>query len=405
MPRGVAPTTYFHVPSGAFAREEFYRILDAFTWETFAEETSLYRRVGFVVPLPPLSYEGRFVKGLLYSSSLDLIIDRFPVLRELFVCIANSMWTSYPWATSADAYLVCYDNPHRSAWFRRTNPDRAHIVHLPVQDADFTNEYAFGPVPVAERDIDLLCVSRLDALKNVPMIASALLIYRKKYPLEPIRMTLIAGKSGAYDRERMSEMERSQHRCLREILGQPEDYIQFVDRAEHYKEMPAYYSRARALVLGSLLEGKSRSLNEAQSCNTPVICFKELNLHARGDEPSFAEGAGLTSPYDAEALADTIHDVLSNEDCFRPRASYLASNGRKRFLGRCLRAIEYFAKAIPDLADTNPWENLWLDLAVQDNYGVSLHDFLYGRMSRVSHASGMEHAKQAAAYYAEKYGM
>jgi glycosyltransferase involved in cell wall biosynthesis len=258
---------------------------------------------------------------------------------------------------------------------------------------------------VIERDIDLLCVSRLHLMKNLPMIASALLVYRQKYSSEPIRMTLIAGKPAAYEQRQMSEMEREEYTRISAILGRPEDFIDFVDAAEHHREMPTYYARARAVVLGSLLEGKSRCINEAQSCNTPVICFEALNQFARGDAPSFPPEAGLTSAYDAEALADVIHTVLHHEGSFRPRASYLRTNGRRNFLGRCLDSIEYFQQTIPALSEGDACRNIWLDLAVHDNYGVSLHDFLYGRLPWISHASGLDHVEHLATFYSEKFAM
>src|SRR5262249_15118332 len=126
---------------------------------------------------------------------------------------------------------------------------------------------------------------------------------------------------------------------------------------------------------------------------------------ARGATPSFPPEAGLTSPYDPEALADIIYTVLHNEDCFRPRASYLRNNGRRRFLASCLGTVEYFARTIPEFSNGNPWENLWLDLAVQENYGVSLHDFIYGRLARISHASGIDHVEHAVSFYSQKFGM
>jgi glycosyltransferase involved in cell wall biosynthesis len=405
MPKGRYPAEYFQSPQITKPLEDIYEIIDAYTGEFFEDEPVLHQHIDFMVPLPPLSYDGAFVKGLFLSQATDLLLDRFPALRELFVSAAFSMWSSHPWSNDADAYLVCYKNSARTEWFRRHHPNKAHIAHVPLQDADFTNEYRMGPVRGAERDIDLLCVSRLHSLKNVPLIAHALAIYRKKYPLENIRMTLIAGKQGAYSPDLMSKIEQEQYAKIAEILGRPEDYINFVEHALHFAELPGFYSRARAYVLGSLIEGKNRCLNEAQSCNTPVICFEELNQYARGDTPSFAPGAGLTCSYDAEALADAIHIVLGNPDGFRPRASYLAHYGRKNFLACCLATIPYYSSTIPDFEPARSWDNLWLDLAMQDNYGMSLHEFVYGHGIGVNHAKGLQQIEALTTYYVEKFSM
>jgi glycosyltransferase involved in cell wall biosynthesis len=405
MPKGHYPREYFQSSTITLSRPEIYELIDAYTGEFFADELALHEQIDLIVVLPPLSYDGRFTKGLFISQAVDLVLDRFPVLQELFASAAYSMWCSHPWSRLADAFLVCYDNPDRTAWFREKNPDRRHISHIPLQDADYTNEYLMAPVRVLERDIDLLCVSRLHALKNLPLVASALAIYRKKHPLEPIRMTLIAGKPGAYAREQMSQIEREQYGEIEAVLGQASDYIDFVEHAHHFRELPTFYSRARAYVLGSLLEGKNRCLNEAQCCDTPVICFAALNQYARGSTPSFAEGGGLTADYDAEAMADTIYEVLSNEDCFQPRAAYLSNGGRRRFLNQCLAGIPYFAAAIPGIDQGSCWDNLWIDLAMQDNYGLALHDFVYGRAVRLSHGKGLEKIGALANFYSQKFAM
>ena len=402
MPKGSYPLQYFQTPRFARSRTAAYEILDTYTGEFFAEETGLHEHIDLVVPLPPLSLDGRFVKGLCFSQAMDFLVDQFPQLKDLFICAAHSMWSSYPWSQSADAYLVCYDNPHREAWFRKANPTRAAKVLIPLQDADWTNEYTMAPQRVLDRDIDLLCISRLHTLKNVPLIARALLLYRRKYPFEPIRMTLIAGKKNAYCSESMSEVERDQYSQIQRILGRPEDFIDFVDSAAHFSELPSYYSRARCYILGSLLEGKNRCLNEALSCNTPVLCFADLNVYARGATPCIAPTAGLTAGFDEESLADAIHDVLINEGDFRPRAAYLTSSGRRRFLTECTTKIPYFQQQIPDLKSRGCWDNPWIDLAVQQAYDTSLHDFVYGRRTNISSAKGLERAAELTDYYAQK---
>ena len=403
MPRGRYPFEYFQSPTIAMSLPEIYELIDAYTGEFFEEDTAQHPHIDFIAVLPPLSYDGVFVKGLFISQAVDLVISRYPILKELFVGAGYSMWSSHPWSSAADAYLVCYDNPERSAWFREANPDRAGIAHIPLQDADFTNEYIMAPRPAVQRDIDLLCVSRLHSLKNLPSIAGALKIYRKKYGA--IRMTLIAGRPGAYSREQMSEIEREQYQKMETRLGNLADYIDLVEHARHFQELPDYYCRAHAVILGSLLEGKNRALNEAQSCNTPVICFEELNRYARGRAHSFPAGSGLTSAFDEETLADTIHELLRNHGDFRPRAAYLSENGRRKFVSTCVSTVSYFREAIPDLNGGDCWRSLWIDLAVQDNYGCSFHDFVYGRQVGISHVKGLEGIETAATYYAEKTGL
>jgi hypothetical protein len=71
--------------------------------------------------------------------------------------------------------------------------------------------------------------------------------------------------------------------------------------------------------------------------NTPVVCFREFNQYIRDETPSFPVGAGLVAAsFDAESLADTIHEVVQNQSDFRPRLEYLKVSGRKHFFSRCI---------------------------------------------------------------------
>ena len=87
-------------------------------------------------------------------------------------------------------------------------------------------------------------------------------------------------------------------------------------------------------------------------------------------------------------MADTLHTALENLTAFQPRLNYLKYQGRKKFFNTCLDSFSYYANIIPDYILGQAYNNLWLDLAVQQNYQISIHDFLYGRSPR-SHFQGL----------------
>jgi len=124
--------------------------------------------------LPPLGYEGRFVKGIFFSQGTDFLHKLYPHLGKLFDSIGNAQWGAIPWSQASDGLFSLYENPDRERWFRQTYPERANKVLVPLQDADHTNEYSMASVPFVKRDTDVLCVSRMQDLKNIPMIAEAL---------------------------------------------------------------------------------------------------------------------------------------------------------------------------------------------------------------------------------------
>ena len=62
----------------------------------------------------------------------------------------------------------------------------------------------------------------------------------------------------------------------------------------NYKDLSKYYSASKCCVLGSLIEGKNRFISESQSCDVPIIVFKDFNKYSRGDFPVFFGNAGAT---------------------------------------------------------------------------------------------------------------
>ncbi|MEL7038001.1 MAG: glycosyltransferase [Cyanobacteria bacterium J06592_8] len=378
---------YFHNPHVNKPLEDIYADLDAYTYEIFENEPDRFHTVSFLVVLPPVRYEGRFIKGLYLSESVDLLNKVLPQLSKYFFAHAYSMSAGFPWSATADSYSSVYDNPHRNQWFRQVYPERSQKILISCYDSDFINEYAIAPKPIHQKDIDVLSVSRLSPEKNIPVIAKAIQVYHQKYG-KKIKLTLIPGLHNFQGIDQLDPLARSEWQKIAAVLDDPFEYIDLVPRADYYKEIPVYYSRAKVCVLGSLLEGKNRFISEAMSCNTPVICFKEFNQYMRGEDLAFPEGAGLYAKFDPESLADTIHNILENQTAFKPRLSYLKERGRKNFFNTCLDSYSYYQENIPDYVRGQAFNNLWLDLAVQQNHQMSLSDFLYGRSDK-SHLRGL----------------
>ena len=48
---------------------------------------------------------------------------------------------------------------------------------------------------------------------------------------------------------------------------------------------------------------------------------------------------------------------------------------------------------------------MWLDLAVQANYQLSLNDFLYNRNPRLSHVRGLKAIAEMLKFYFTRFGL
>jgi glycosyltransferase involved in cell wall biosynthesis len=368
MPRGALDPVFLSA-NATLADAEAFELLDQYTMEFFSDEPEFRDRLDLFMPLPPLEYDGVFCKGILFTQAADYLVERFPWTPKLFHVGAYSMWCSYPRSELADFYLSCYGNPKREAWFREAYPERRNKILIPLQDGDFTHEYMMGPRLVEAEDIDLLCVCKLEVRKNLGLLARAIHCYREKFG--ELRAVLISGQ----DLDTLNEESQTQLDMLNSELPPDDGFLEVWGRVPHH-ELSEIYSRSRCLILPSFIEGKNRSLTEAMLCNTPVLCLKEFNQHARGPQPAFPDGAGLTSPSDPDGVATTIHEVLSKP--FHARKACLQHYGRQNFLNTLLASLPHYRQTIPEWNEQRPVENIWFDLAIQLLFQMSFHDYLYG---------------------------
>ena len=398
MPKGKYPVEYFFNPNINKPIEEIYRDIDAYSGEFFSDQ-AIKTHTDFIVILPPLKYEGKMTKGIFMSQGVDYLYSFSPQIGKLFFSMAYTMWSSYPWSEKADVYLTCYKNPHRENWYKNTHPDKRKKILLPLQDADFSNEYLMCPTFNTPKDIDILYVARISQVKNIPLFIEALKIYREKYG-KKLNATLLIGHSPDNKTQKAKDILNE----IKQQYGDITNYVTLLDLIEYHK-MSEIYSRAKFTVLTSLIEGKNRTIQESMSCNTPVIVFKDHNKWARGPHELFYKDSGLYVPaFSAEALADTMYDGLTNyEGRFFPRRNYLKNNGRMNFVNTCVDSIPYFKDNLPEYQEGRIQDNLWLDLAMQANYQISFHDFVYGRNNAIQHVKCHENSHSLLDFFYSRF--
>lgn len=390
---GVYPQSYLRDPHVGAPDEAVYGDLDAWSYELDAEDPADVPRAGLVAILPPLYHEGVFVKGLYYSHGLDILVREVPRLREIAFGIANSMWCSYPWSKSADAMFTLYDNPARARWYAERNPQRASIVHVPIQDADMTRDDVFAPRGV-RRDIDILTVARFADLKNLPMLAASLVALERRHGRR-VRMSVAVGKRFGPGYEGLSQWDMVHVNEMAAEVDDLDRYVDWLPDVDYWRGMPEVYARSRCVVLGSLIEGKNRSLHEAMACDTPVVCFRDYNRAARGPEEVFPPGAGVyAEAFDPDALADALEEVLARGDELRPREAYLRFAGRRRAFDRSLGALSYYRDVLAIAGARPVHDDPWLDAAMRACHGISLTDFIYQQRWDAVAAVGVEDVRR-----------
>ncbi len=408
--KGKYPRNYFLNPNMDKEKsiEQIWDDIDAYSGEYFEDEVNLHEKIDFFVPLPPLKYKDKFTKGIVFSQGMEYLLKLYPRLKEMFFCGAYTMWSSYSWCDKADFYLACYENKKRETYYKNKYPNKKNITFIPLQDADFTNEYKLAPPEGNKKTIDIISVATPLEVKNLPIIAKALKIYTEKYKVVP-KVTFILGskliekdENGNMNYSKMNPRHRGQMEQVDEILGDLKKHFEFLPWVT-YSDIPKYYSSAKCCVLASLIEGKNRAINEAMSCDTPVVVFKQHNQWARGDYPIFFGNSGeLVPEFTPEALADTFYKVINNQNNYEPRKNYLKYNGRKNFIDKLVSYIPYYSENIPDYNAQDFHDNIWLDLACKDNNQISYCDFLYSKKPQIQHARGLKNIEQIINYYSAK---
>ncbi len=394
---------YFNTPFSNKSIKEIWDDIDNYSFESVFEKDDYRNKVDFVVVVPPLSYKGKFIKGVFYSQAVDRILSEIPKLSEIFISVANSMWSSYPMSEMADCYFTCYKNEEKEQYYKEKHPDK-DVILIPLQDGDFANEYIMAPKKGCTKDLDIFCTTSAYSFKNIAMFAKALKAYEKKYN-KILKVEYALGMkeikkldNGSIDYSNLRQDVQFQLDSLKNILGgNIEKYINFHPFIKHV-ELKNYYSRAKCAVLCSLLEGKNRFIQEAQSCDVPVIVFKDFNKYTRGSHPAFYENAGEYVPeFTPEALADTIHKVITHPNAYTPRESYLKNSGRKNFVDNLVDKIPYYHWNVPNY-NGKITENIWVDCAIHYNYNLTYHKFLYEDNS-YRMARGMDDIKNLADVY------
>lgn len=411
--KGVWPTKYFQNPNPAEPIEQIWDDIDGYSFELMYEQENMLDKIDFVIPLPPLDdFKGKKTKGVFYSQATQLLLDRFPDLKKIFVPCANTMFSSYSYSKDADAYLTCYTNKKREEYYKNKYPEKKHIVFLPLQDCDYMNEYTMAPTFNTPKKYDVISVSTAYPVKNLPMIARALKRHEEKYGkiLKAVfaigNRDAILREDGSLDYSKVRFDAKSELEKIDEIFkGRTRRYVEIIPYIEH-KDLAKYYTSSKCCVLGSLMEGKNRAINEAMSCDTPVVVFKDFNKFARGDYPVFFENSGeMAESFTPDSLADTIHKVITNPNKYEPRKNYLKYNGRKKFINTITDSIPYFRENIPDFEYGKIHENLWVDYACQKDYQLSYHDFLYGKNFAIEHVRGLKNIESLIKFYYSRFGI
>lgn len=410
MARGQHPIHLFRATSVNKSPERLFEDLNAFTDEVFDENVERYQEFSAFILLPPLfTPEGKFVKGILATHATDFLIARWPWLPKLFHMVAYAMWSGYPRAEHADAFMVPYRNPARKAWYDKKYPAYSTLPVFSVDDTDLFNEAFMLPSPKSqEKTIDILQVARLDQIKNLDVFAAALKIIARKQGTTA-KALLHTGSNVDINWMGLRPPQTNELMKIQQALGVTQQYLAI--SPGQVDNMGDLYRRSRVVVMTALCEGRNRSIHEAMSCDTPVVTFEDFNKFARsgGDDVVFPVGGGLRAPrFTAESLADTILKVLNAPPgTFSPREAVLRESGRRAVSNTVAAGFaEYYAANIPGYAvGSDLSQNQWIADTMARVYQASLENWWFAHSGVIGkprfHMKGLADLTGVAEVYAK----
>jgi len=408
MARGQHPKHLFSNTRVNKAQEQLWNDLNDFTDEVFEENVERFNEFSVFLLMPPcFDNDGRFVKGLLATHATDFILSRWPWLKSLFHVTAYAMWSGYPRATQADAFMVPYDNPARKAWYDRKYPEYAHLPVFPVDDTDLFNEAEMVSMPEVAKDIDVLQVARLDQIKNLEMFARAAKI-AGHVAGRPLKIHLHTGSVVDVNWSQQTEAQRVELMKMQAVLGVTQRYLTI--SPGQVPSLAELYNRSRVVTMTALCEGRNRAIHEAMSCGTPVVTFEAYNQFSRGDDVVFPAGGGYRAPqFTAQSLAETWVRTIkaAEEGWFNPREAVLAASGRRAVTNTVLRGFaDYYRAALPGWSPEQPVEqNAWLQENMQAVYKTDLENWWFSRQAFLGkprfHVKGLQDIAGVAEIYAK----
>ena len=77
----------------------------------------------------------------------------------------------------------------------------------------------------------------------------------------------------------------------------------------------------------------------------------------------------------------------------------------KNFINKIADCIPYFKENIPNYNEGKFHENLWIDLAIQENYQICYHDFLYDKNPAISHVRGIENIDSLIKFFYSRFNI
>lgn len=235
--------------------------------------------------------------------SPPLIITNHGLISQTAPVWVNNIYipTIAKWTFKTADKIICYTEEEKQAIVRlNIDPENIAVIHNGID----TN--LFAPSIKKEKTNQLLWIGRFTPGKGVDYLIDAFNILAKEHPnLKLIMVGKGPLKENAYQRIKSLNLEKNV--IIRDFIPN--------------SELPGLYRQSDVFILSSIYEGVPRTILEAMSCGTPIVCTELPQL------VDIVSDCGFLVPLrDPKAIAEAVAKLISNEEL----AKKLGENGRNK---------------------------------------------------------------------------
>lgn len=241
-----------------------------------------------------------FIKKM---GSSPLVITNHGLISQTAPLCVSKVYipTIAKWTFKCADKIICYTEEDKLALEHlNIDSDKLVVIHNGV------NTDLFLPAQKKEKTGQLLWIGRFTPGKGVDYLIEAFKILLSTHPNLKL---LMVGKGPLKDQayQQIKNFHLEKNIIIKDFIPNC--------------ELPEAYRQSDVFILPSVNEGVPRTILEAMSCETPVVCTKLPQL------VDIVTGCGLMVPLkDSEAIAKAVFNIISDEQL----AKNLGENGRKR---------------------------------------------------------------------------
>jgi glycosyltransferase involved in cell wall biosynthesis len=254
-----------------------------------------------------LFFSTNLCAGIKRIGSVPLVITNHGLISQTAPSWLSDIYipTIAKWTFESADKIICYTEEEKKELVSLgINPDKISVIHNGI-DTDL-----FAPALKKEKTNHLLWIGRFTPGKGVDYLIDAFGILLADFP-DLVLVMVGKGPLKEHIHQKIKLLDLEKNVILYDFISN--------------NELPDLYRRSDVFILSSIYEGVPRTILEAMSCGTPVVCTQLPQLI------NIVSDCGLLVPLrDPKAIADAVAKII----CDNELAKKMGEKGRNRIVDK-----------------------------------------------------------------------